>query len=110
PILPLLLTLFVAAAICVAAPARAGGEPSPQLIPVTSPVDGLKFSLDWDADIFDNTHGGIHRGYATDSLINAGVDLDTTALDWWKGGTFHLGLQAITSTHPSANYVGDLQT
>ncbi|MGH8162050.1 MAG: carbohydrate porin [Gammaproteobacteria bacterium] len=70
----------------------------------------MSFNLDWDADLFDNLDGGVRRGYATDSLLSAGLGLDTGKLVWWQGGRFAFGAQAITSTHPSENYVGDLQT
>lgn len=65
--------------------------------------------MHWDADAYANLNGGLRRGYATDSVLSAGFRLDTGALGGWPGGTFRLGLQAITSTRPSA-YAGDLQT
>jgi porin len=102
---------FVAALallLSAVAPARADDE-SVRLLPLPSPSKGLSFSFDWDADAFDNVDGGLKTGYATDSLVSAGLDLDTGALDWWRGGEFAFGVQAIASTHPSA-YAGDLQT
>lgn len=90
------------------APARAADE-SARLIPLPSPGKGVSFGLHWDADAFDNVDGGRKRGYATDSVLSLGFGLDTEKLGWWRGGEFALGLQAITSTHPSA-YAGDIQT
>lgn len=91
--------------------AHADGDERPaRLLPLAAPPAGLSFSLTWDADIFANLDGGIERGYATDSLITAGMSLDTGEFGWWQGGTFSLSAQAIASTHPSQNYVGDLQT
>ena len=87
--------------------AQTGGEAS-RLIPLPSPHQGLTFGLHWDTDIYANADGGIRRGYATDSVFSAQFGLNTGALGAWQGGQFTLGLQAITSTHPSA-YVGDLQ-
>ncbi|MDN5864239.1 MAG: carbohydrate porin [Gammaproteobacteria bacterium] len=79
-----------------------------RLLPLPSPTEGLSFYLGWDADLFYVADGGVKRGYATDSLISAGLGLDTDALGWWQGGQFAFGVQAIASTHPS-RYAGDLQ-
>ena len=102
--------LFAVALSAAAGPALAktGGEAS-RLIPLPSPHKGISFSLHWDSDIYGNPHGGARRGYATDSVAYAQFGLNTGALGAWQGGQFTLGLQSITSTHPSA-YVGDIQT
>ncbi|MGH8272836.1 MAG: carbohydrate porin [Gammaproteobacteria bacterium] len=84
-------------------------DQSARLIPLPSPQQGLSFGLHWDTDIYDNLDGGVKRGYATDSVLSLGFGLDTGALGAWPGGQFALGLQSITSTHPS-EYVGDIQT
>lgn len=80
-----------------------------RLLPLPSPTEGVSFYLDWDADIFDTADGGVKRGYGTDSLLSAGMGLDTSKLGWWQGGQFAFGVAAIASTHPS-EYAGDLQT
>lgn len=104
----LLLIAIILSAVPVSGLAQTGGEAS-RLIPLPSPHKGLSFSLHWDSDIYGNVHGGARRGYATDSVLSAQFGLDTGELGAWQGGQFTLGLQTITSTHPSA-YVGDLQT
>lgn len=88
--------------------AQPNGKAS-RLFPLPPPQKGLSFSLHWDTDIYANLNGGAKRGYATDSVASAHFALDTGALGAWQGGQFSLGLQAITSTHPS-RYVGDIQT
>lgn len=87
--------------------AQADDEPA-RIIPLPSATEGVSFYLGWDADIFYVADGGVERGYATDSLISAGMDLDTEALGWWQGGQFVFAVAAIASTHPS-EYAGDLQ-
>ncbi|MGA7965448.1 MAG: carbohydrate porin [Gammaproteobacteria bacterium] len=104
------ITLLILA-VCLAAPsahAQNSGD-SARLIPLPSPHKGLSFSAHWDSDIFDNLDGGAKQNYATDSVLSLGFGLGTGALGAWQGGQFALGLQAITSTHPS-RYVGDIQT
>jgi len=86
-----------------------GARHSARLLPLPTPGKGLTLALHWDIDAYGNLDGGARRGYATDSVASAGLGLDTGALGAWRGGMFQLGLQAITSTHPSA-YVGDAQT
>lgn len=102
--------LFAVVVVCACAGGRAHAAGSAtRLLPLPSPRRGLSFDLYWDADAYANLDGGYRRGYATDSVLSAGVGLDTGALGAWRGGKFRLGLQAITSTHPST-YAGDLQT
>lgn len=103
----LALFSFFLASFPLTAHAQGGG--SARLPPLPSPYKGLSFSLNWDADAYDNLHGGIKRGYATDSVLSFGFGLNTGALGWWRGGKFSLGLRGIWSTHPS-EYAGDLQT
>lgn len=103
---------LVLSGLLLAGPARGlaqrNGKAS-RLVPLPSPHKGLSFNLHWDTDLYANAHGGARRGYATDSVAYAQFGLNTGALGAWQGGQFSLGLQAITSTHPS-RYVGDLQT
>lgn len=98
-------------AVCTAAPAAvADGSGQPvRLFPLPSLGNGIDLGLAWNADAYENLHGGSQRGYATDSVVSLGLGLDTGALGAWQGGRFQLDLQAIASTHPSA-YAGDLQT
>jgi porin len=104
-----LLTIAIAlSALSPAGLAQTGGEAS-RLLPLPPPHKGLSFNLHWDSDIYANVDGGARRGYATDSVASAQFGLNTGALGAWQGGQLNIGLQAITSTHPSA-YVGDLQT
>jgi hypothetical protein len=42
------------------------GDEAPRVRPLPSPRKGLGFSLGWDADVYDNLHGGAKRGSATD--------------------------------------------
>lgn len=102
-----IVMLGVALAGAGARAEEAGGHA--RLLPLPAAPPGFSFDLHWDADAYDSLDGGLRRGYATDSVLSAGLALDTGALGGWKGGTFRLGLQAITSTRPS-DYAGDLQT
>lgn len=102
--------LFVAAVLALV-PAIGVAQEANQnarVLPLPSPRQGLDFNLNWDADAYANVAGGARRGYATDSVVSGGMNLDTGVLGWWRGGSFALGLRAISSTHPS-DYVGDLQ-
>lgn len=97
-------------ALCLGATDARGQDSgdSSRLIPLPPPHKGLSFSVHWDTDLYDNLDGGASRGYATDSVLSLGFGLDSGALGAWPGGQFALGLQTITSTHPS-RYVGDNQ-
>lgn len=104
-------TCAFALVLAALAGAASGREPhkTRRPLPLASPVKGLNLDFHWNADAYANLAGGRRRGYATDSVLYAGLGLDTGALGAWDGGTFRLELQAIASTHPSA-YAGDLQT
>lgn len=103
----------VLAAVALWLPPSAGfawqSDTPTSAVPAPSSHEGLDFTLFWDADAYANVAGGKTRGSATDSLLEAGMGLDTDGLGWWRGGTFAVALQAMASTHPS-RYVGDLQT
>lgn len=81
---------------------------TPGLIGIGSTPSGLKLNLNWDGDAYANVHGGLKRGYATDSVLSFGLGLNTAKAGGWQGGYFQFGLRTIASTHPS-NYAGDLQ-
>lgn len=74
-----------------------------------APGGALSLNLHWTSDAYGVVDGGSRRGYATDSVLYAGLGLDTGALGAWSGGRLEAEFQAIASTHPS-DYAGDLQT
>ena len=72
-------------------PGVAGGESGN---PATDPpwrkeLQDLGFtpSLEWDADVFANTRGGIKQGAVADGLIRLALDIDGQKLTGWPSLT-----------------------
>lgn len=72
---------------------------------------GLTFEIDYSADFFVNTRGGLDTSdaFAYRGLLNMTLMLDTEAMGLWEGGAFGLLFQNIHGRDISRRFVGDLQ-
>ncbi|MDX8409328.1 MAG: carbohydrate porin [Mariprofundales bacterium] len=91
-------SIFVAALLCHAAPAKAAEM-----------VEGIQTDLSYIAETAHNFSGGIKKGTANLATGNLDLTIDTDKAGWWPGGTFLIDFELDQGANPST-LVGDFQT
>lgn len=71
--------------------------------------DAVSWGVHLDSDMVSNRHGGLRTGTAKNTVLHAGVALDTQKMGGWPGGRFRIDVTHIQGDRPSANLVGDAQ-
>ena len=65
------------------------------------------FEASYTGDVVANTLGGIKKGTSYLGKGNIGILFETEKANFWKGGSFKIGIENTHGDSPSANLIGD---
>lgn len=69
---------------------------------------GVEFTLDYYAEVWGNTVGGMRRGAVYTGLFELGMDVDFERLIGWKGASFSTSWLWISGQNASEQLVGNI--
>ncbi|MEJ2645985.1 MAG: carbohydrate porin [Gammaproteobacteria bacterium] len=97
------------AAMLAATAALAAGPRPARILLFPTLRQALQTGVHLDTESVSNVAGGLRRATAFDTLLHAGINLDSGALGLWQGGKLRLSAVRINSGQPDTYNIGDLQ-